>query len=368
MKYILTSKASLIFLLTGLVGCNSVGSKTGSISYIYGLTAIISFILLIGCIKSVHKKRFWFITLFSSVFIVNTGYTLLSVSSDLQMALWCNRLSYLGSVFLPFSMLMIIVNVTNTPYKKSLPVSLSILAFAVFLITASPGILPIYYKEVTFKVIDGVSTLIKVYGPLHSLYLFYLLGYFSTMIAVILNAQKKKTIDTTAHAFIIAMAVFINIGVWFIEQLVDINFEILSISYIISEMFLLGIHLVINENSRLKELVRQVESVQNYNVEEPALQEIMLEKTIEVEPLTSEQIELYVSGLSALTPTEKMIYEAHIARSTTKEIMASMNIKETTLKYHNRNIYSKLGVSNRKELLEMHKNIKSIKSKITNTK
>ena len=49
---------------------------------------------------------------------------------------------------------------------------------------------------------------------------------------------------------------------------------------------------------------------------------------------------------------------------TTKEIMASMNIKESTVKYHSRNLYSKLGVSSRKELLELHKHIKSVKAKL----
>ena len=45
-----------------------------------------------------------------------------------------------------------------------------------------------------------------------------------------------------------------------------------------------------------------------------------------------------------------------------KEIMANMNIKETTLKYHNRNLYGKLGVASRKELLEIHKHIKSVQA------
>ena len=43
-----------------------------------------------------------------------------------------------------------------------------------------------------------------------------------------------------------------------------------------------------------------------------------------------------------------------------------MNIKETTLKYHNRNLYGKLGVSTRKELLELHKQILSVKAKLDN--
>ena len=46
--------------------------------------------------------------------------------------------------------------------------------------------------------------------------------------------------------------------------------------------------------------------------------------------------------------------------------MEMLNIKETTLKYHNRHIYSKLGVSSRKELLEIHKYISSIKIQPTN--
>ena len=42
--------------------------------------------------------------------------------------------------------------------------------------------------------------------------------------------------------------------------------------------------------------------------------------------------------------------------------MANMDIKESTLKYHSRNLYGKLGVSSRKELLEIHKHIKSVQA------
>ena len=85
---------------------------------------------------------------------------------------------------------------------------------------------------------------------------------------------------------------------------------------------------------------------------------------IEVETVAPERVELYIAGLSTLTPTERAIYDAHLARVTSKEIMANLNIKESTLKYHNRNLYSKLGVANRKELLELHKYIKSVKEKL----
>jgi len=300
--------------------------------------------------------------LFSSVLVVNVGYTFLAMSTCLEMALWANRVAYLGSVFLPLSMLMIILNVTGTKHPKWLHGVLGALSIIVFLIAASPGILPIYYKEVSFAVVNGVSTLVKVYGPLHPLYLVYLLGYFAAMVTVIIRAQIKKTIDTTARAVILAIAVFVNIGVWFIEQMTSIDFEMLSISYIISELFLLGIHLVMNEYQRMKKIVKQVESVQGYSNAETSTPDVMLEKPVEDEVIAPERIEFFMMGLKTLTPTEKAIYDAYIARVTTKEIMANMNIKESTLKYHNRNLYGKLGVSSRKELLEIHKHIKSVQT------
>lgn len=360
MKKLFASTSIILFLILCLSGCNAIGSKSASLTIIYGAAAVLSLLLLIICCRLVRKNKVWFILLFSSVLVVNIGYTFLAMSTCLEMAFWANRVAYLGSVFLPLSMLMIILNVTNTKQPKWLHYSLEILAIIVFLIAASPGILPLYYKEVSFAVVDGVATLVKVYGPLHSLYLFYLVGYFAAMVTVIIRAQIKKSIDATAHAVILAIAVFVNIGVWFIEQVTSIEFEMLSISYIISELFLLGIHLVMHEYQRMKKIVNQVEAVQSYSAEETVAPEAMLEKPVDAETVTPERIEVFMMGLKTLTPTERDIYDAYIARVTTREIMVNMNIKESTLKYHNRNLYGKLGVSSRKELLEIHKHIKTI--------
>ncbi len=365
MKKLFAGVPVLLFFILGLSGCNAVGSKSASLTIIYGAAAVLSLLLLIGCCLLVRKNKVWFVLLFSSVLVVNIGYTVLAMSTSLTMALWANRVAYLGSVFLPLSMLMIILDVSGTMHPKWLHGALGALSLLVFLIAASPGILPIYYKEVSFAVVDGVSTLVKVYGPLHSLYLVYLLGYFAAMVAVIVRAKIKKTIETTANAAVLATAVFVNIGVWFIEQMTSIEFEMLSISYIISELFLLGIHLIINDYQRMKKLVKQVETAQSCSAEAPT-SDVMLENPIE-EIFTAEQIEIFVLGLEALTPTEKTIYDALVARVTSKEIMVNMNIKETTLKYHNRNIYGKLGVSSRKELLEIHKHIKSIQTTLRKT-
>ena len=362
MKKLILKLSFLILFLWGLSGCTAVGSKNASHCIIYFTAAILSLLLLVGCCILVRKKRIWFVLLFSSVLVVNIGYTALSLSTGLEAALWANRVAYLGSVFLPLAMLMIILDVSGTKYPNWLHGALGALSVGIFLIAASPGILPIYYKDVSFAVVNGVATLVKTYGPLHPIYLFYLLGYFVAMLTVIIRASVRHTVGTLAHAVVLLIAVGVNIGVWLIEQLSSFEFEMLSISYIISELFLLGIHLVINENQRLRAIVRQVESVQKYSENEKPATDLLLESPLEDHSIPAEQITLFVEGLEKLTPTEKAIYEAYIARATTKEVMANLNIKESTLKYHNRNLYSKLGVSSRKELLEVHKHIRSVKS------
>lgn len=329
----------------GLSGCSGIGERSASLSVIYFAAAILSLLLLTVYLFGVSRRTVWFVLLFSSVLVVNVGYAWLSVSSGLEAALMANRVAYLGSVFLPLSMLMIILDVTKTKYKKWLAWALLALCLPVFLIVASPGILDIYYKEVSFAVVNGVSTLVKVYGVLHPLYLVYLLGYFIAMIALVIRTFVKKTLGETAHAVMIAIAVFVNVSVWFIEQICHIDFEFLSISYIITELFLLGVHLFENENRRLRELIKQKDEAIVANCTE----------TAPSGEIPQEKIDTFKAGITTLTPTERAIFEAYLCGTPTKEIMSALNIKENTLKFHNKNLYGKLGVSSRKELIEISK-------------
>ena len=184
-------------------GCGMIGEKAASMSIIYGTVAFFSLVLLAAYFLLVYQKEIWFALLFASVFVVNSGYFLLSVSKTLECALWANRLSYLGSVFLPMIMLIIIMKDCKIHYKRWQISCLAVFSILVFLLAASPGILDIYYKSVSLININGVSALEKVYGPLHSVYLFYLLFYFGAMIFMIIYASIKKRLPKSTHSLII---------------------------------------------------------------------------------------------------------------------------------------------------------------------
>ena len=341
----------ILLVLLFLPGCSAIGDKADNMSMIYGVAALLSLLLLVGYCSFVKKKDIWYLLLFASILVVNIGYFALAISRSLGEALLANRLSYLGSVFLPLSMWMIIINATHISYRKWLPGLLLSLAVVMFLIAASPGYLTIYYKSVTFQIVKGVATLQKEYGPLHSLYLVYLLGYFGAMVATIVYATARDKIDSLAYAVIIAIAVFVNLGVWMIEQLVSIEFEILSISYIISECFLLGLHILMAEAEKLKAKVLAQGSEET--VREPAAE--AKPETVSAED--SEQVELFLAGLSSLTPKEQALYRCYVGGMTTDVIMEKLDIKENTLKFHSKNLYGKLGVKSRKQLMEIYKKL-----------
>lgn len=310
MKKYLQSIFILVYMLFSLTGCSPIGEKTSSLIVIYGATAFMAFLMLIGYCCLIQKKDVWFLLLFSAVFIVNTGYLALAVSQTVEEALLANRISYLGSVFLPLSMLMIITKVCKIQIPRWAISILLIVSVIMFFIAASPGYLDIYYKSVSLTRTNGVTVLQKVYGPWHSFYLYYLITYFSSMIASTFYAIIRKKAFNSMQAVFLASATFVNIGVWLCEQLVYIDFEFLSISYIISELFLLLVIFMLQENRVLTPTV-------------PTISDSGKESSLPATPdkdMTAKGNYL-ISQLPTLTPTEQIIYNYYLDGKTTKEIL-----------------------------------------------
>ena len=80
-------------------------------------------------------------------------------------------------------------------------------------------------------------------------------------------------------------------------------------------------------------------------------------------PLDEDGYKMFVANLSQLTAKEKAIYDLYLEGLVPKEISSRLGITENTLKYHNKNIYGKLGVKSRKELLQCVKYMRLLESK-----
>lgn len=314
-----------------IIGC-AIGANITGVSAVYMITSACALASLMAYCLIIKRKEPWFLVLFASVLIVNIGYMALSLSKTIHAALMANRIAYLGSVFLPISMLMIVRKVCEIKYRTWFTALCIVIGVFVFCIAASPGLSDIYYKSVRLHISNGNGMLIKEYGPWHKLYLFYLLGGFAAMIGTVFYAIIKKPLSSALHATVLVIAVFTNLAVWLLEQFVKINFEFLSVSYIISELFLLGIYAMMQQLSIPKKQKASPSPC---------------------EPPSEEALAFFISQIPTLTPTERSVYELYRSGKGTKEVLQALNISENTLKYHNKNIYSKLGVKSRKQLLQL---------------
>lgn len=68
----------------------------------------------------------------------------------------------------------------------------------------------------------------------------------------------------------------------------------------------------------------------------------------EVDP---DDYESFRRGIQDLTETERRVFEYYLQGKTVKEITELMGVKESTIRFHNRNIYVALGVNSLKQLL-----------------
>ncbi len=319
----------------------------------YGIVCAVSLILIGVCLAVDRKRELRLLLLFVSVFICNLGQFLLSFAPSLAFALNANRIAYLGQVFLPLLLLKMILNLCNIKLKKSTLVILGAVSLLVLLVTLTPGLLPWYYTNVSIEVVDGVTKLVREYGPLHLLYYVYLLAYFGMMLAAILFAALKKKITATLHVTFLCCAVLCNIVIWFAEQILPRGFEFLTVSYIMSELFILLLYGVLQEFG----IATEGGSIVIANTAEKAgayLSQALPPDEADGTSLFSElQIERICANenvLSALTERELQVLRHLLANKQRKSIADELFVTESTIKKHTKSIFTKMYVTNRFEL------------------
>ena len=307
----------------------------------YAIMAIIATVLLIGYCALVRKKEPWLLLLYICVTVVNVGYFLISLSKTVEFAIFANDIAYVGSVFLSMSMLLTIVKLCGFEIKKNLIITLGSIGILMFLIIATSGILPWYYKEVELVFVDGAAKLKKVYGVLHPTYMLYLLGYFSAMVACIVQSIRKKMIASQRHASLLAAIVFGNIAVWLVEKFIPWNFEFLSVSYLFSEIILLGLYWMMQDYVR-SDLIPQPAA----EAPRPAPIDIA---TMPMEDKILKVLSFLKPG-EMLAEREREVLELVLQNKKRKEIAEELCLSENTIKTYTRTLYGKVGVSSREEL------------------
>lgn len=103
------------------------------------------------------------------------------------------------------------------------------------------------------------------------------------------------------------------------------------------------------QQEKLQAQQEREQAQQQFNFAQAALEKAIEKKLESVDP---DSYQMFIDNLATLTPKEEDIFNLYVQGCSTKDIISQLGITENTLKYHNKNIYSKLGVKTRKELLQ----------------
>ena len=315
-------------------------------SIAYGVLFLLSLILLVWYWRFGQRKsnEVWLGVLYFSICVVDFGYFLLSLSQNVTFALFANKVAYLGQVFVPLCMFLLISGLSGYVYSKKLKIALVMLAVLAFGLVATTGYLDWYYKSVTLTYQDGAAKLVKEYGVLHPVYLVYVLGYFGAMIGVLATSLKRGKVASQKVAGLMTVVVMGNITMWLIEKLVARNFEFLAVSYVMSEFIFFFIYWILQDYVHIRDIPVPEETEYRGPI-------------IIVDSLTrSEKIERILLKLPQgkhLTARQIEMLEGILDGKSRKQIAMELHLSENTVKMHMGLLYDNLGVSGKDEIFTL---------------
>ena len=311
--------------------------------YAYGGIFLASLFLSLIYFLLVRKKydEPWMLVFCISVSVVNLGYTLIAISNTVEFALFANKIAYLGQVTLPLCMFMMISGRCGYRYKNWVIVTLIFAAALMYAIIFTTGYLDWYYTSATIEKIAGATVLRKEYGVLHPTNLIYVLAYFIAMITVLCISFRKNKGASQTHATGMLIIVFGNIGMWLVQKVVPWEFELLSITYLMSAGGFIAVWMM------LSEYVLKSEVSPTIIVEEKR-------PIIIVDSMSrAEKIKIIIQSLpenTTLSARQMEILEKILDGKSRKEIAAELYLSENTVKTHTGMLYKALGVSGRDEI------------------
>ena len=314
--------------------------------YTYGALFLLSLVLIPLYFFFVRKKQDepWLFVFFVCVAIVNLGYTMIAFSNTVELALFSNKVAYLGQVMMPLCMFMLISGLCGFRLKGWMVGALISLAAVMLAIVATTGYLDWYYTEVTIEKIAGATVLRKEYRPLHPTNLIYVILYFVGMISLLAVSLHQHRAASQKHATGMLIIVLGNIVMWCVGKVIPWEFELLSATYLMSAGAFLFEWIMLQDYVLKRDVPKFTRA-----------EEIRLGTDIATMPMNIKigKVLLFVKHGETLAMREREILEYILENKRRREIADILCLSENTVKTYTRTLYAKIGVSSREELYSL---------------
>ncbi len=203
--------------------------------------AFLASVFMTGALVVISKNQniTYYLIMFFMIAISNMGYYTVSTAESLEAALMGHRLIYLGGVFVPVFMLFSIMKLCKIEVPKWLVTILLTASIVVLYFAFSVGYSTVYYKDIALGTEQGMTVLIKEYGPMHTFYMFFLFGSILLTIGVILYVfLTNKNVPKQVMRCMLLIEI-VSTLCYLARRILDTNLEMIPFSYVIADIIFL---------------------------------------------------------------------------------------------------------------------------------
>lgn len=195
---------------------------------------------LICCMVFFWNKRNYYPVLYAMVFVVSIipqfCYVLLAIANDVGEAVTINKFLYLGGSFLPLIGFMLVLSICQIKVPKIVRFIMFLFPSAIYGLSLTVGHWDMYYKSVDITHKNGVTVLVKEYGPLHALFYVQIIVFLiATIIVLLIGWLKKPNVSRRDLAIASFMQIF-SIFAFFLGRLITKDIEWMALGNLVDEI------------------------------------------------------------------------------------------------------------------------------------
>lgn len=234
------------------------------IANFYFIVFLISILLTVHILVKNRKIDNIFI-LFCFLLNLNIGgQYLISVSKSVEMAVWANKIMYIGGCYLPYVIFLFVTRLSNIKINKILNAILILYATTILFFVVSVEYSNLYYVSVDLIFGKDFNYIVKEYGPLHALYPSMMILYVILLTILVLRTFRKKTQLPTHVVITITFICSSLIITYLLERLLKSKISYLPIGYILVIILFIKNYARINMYDMSTNIITSIEKFQEY--------------------------------------------------------------------------------------------------------
>ncbi len=203
----------------------------------YVVICIISFFCcVIFYLKLRSNYSFLFPLIFIMAFLSHMSYIFMALSKNVEEALLANKILYIGGCYLQLVGLMLIISICNIHLPKWVHFLMTAFSTLIYGFALTAGYLPIFYKSVDIEVRNGITVLIKEYGPLHILFYIEIIIYLLITVGVLIYGWVKRPDVSRRNLMIAAVMQIFSIFAYFVGRSITKEIEWMALADLVDEI------------------------------------------------------------------------------------------------------------------------------------